>query len=99
MPCFKLGIRFDRRDMVKRFLASKRTGFYLAVRLEGEVARGEPIELLEKQESGVTITDVVNLYSTDSRNQGLLRRATESPALPQGWKDYFRKRLWDADAG
>jgi MOSC domain-containing protein YiiM len=99
MPCFKLGIRFDRRDLVKRFLASKRTGFYLAVRLEGEVARGEPIELLEKQESGVTITDVVNLYSTDSRNQGLLRRATESPALPQGWKDYFRKRLWDADAG
>ena len=99
MPCFKLGIRFDRRDMVKRFLASKRTGFYLAVRLEGEVARGEPIELLEKLESGVTITDVVNLYSTDSRNQGLLRRATESPALPQSWKDYFRKRLWDADAG
>jgi MOSC domain-containing protein YiiM len=99
MPCFKLGIRFDCRDMVKRFLASKRTGFYLAVRLEGEVARGEPIELLAKQESGVTITDVVNLYSTDSRNQGLLRRATESPALPQGWKDYFRKRLWDADAG
>jgi MOSC domain-containing protein YiiM len=99
MPCFKLGIRFDRRDMVKRFLASKRTGFYLAVRLEGKVARGEPIELREKQESGVTITDVVNLYSTDSQNQGLLRRATESPALPQGWKDYFRKRLWDADAG
>jgi MOSC domain-containing protein YiiM len=99
MPCFKLGIRFDRRDLVKRFLASKRTGFYLAVRLEGKVARGEPIELREKQESGVTITDVVNLYSTDSRNQGLLRRATESPALPQGWKDYFRKRLWDADAG
>ena len=27
-----------------------------------------------------------------------LRRATELPALPQSWKDYFRKRLWDADA-
>jgi MOSC domain-containing protein YiiM len=26
MPCFKLGIRFNRSDMVKRFLQSGRTG-------------------------------------------------------------------------
>ena len=98
MPCYKLGIRFNRRDMVKRFLVSKRTGFYLAVLREGEVEKGDAIEFTEKQESGVTIMDIVNLHSTDSENQELLRRATELPALPQSWKDYFRKRLWDADA-
>jgi MOSC domain-containing protein YiiM len=53
---------------------------------------------MEKQESGVTITEIVNLYSTDSQNQELLRRASELAALPQSWKDYFRKRLLDADA-
>ena len=37
MPCFKLGIRFNRPDMVKRFLESGRTGFYFAVLKEGEV--------------------------------------------------------------
>ena len=98
MPCFKLGIRFNRRDMVKRFLQSKRTGFYLAVTREGEVGDGDVIQFIEKQESGVTITDIVNLYSVDSQNQDLLHRATELSALPQSWKDYFRKRLWDADA-
>jgi len=98
MPCFKLGIRFDRRDMVKRFLQSKRTGFYLAVIREGEVGRGDSIEFAARQESGVTIADIVDLYTADSQNQELLRRATDLPALPQGWKDYFRKRLWDADA-
>jgi MOSC domain-containing protein YiiM len=98
MPCYKLGIRFNRRDMVKRFLESKHTGFYLAVLREGEVEKGDAIEFTEKQESGVTITDIVSLYSTDSENQELLHRATELPALPQNWKDYFRKRLWDADA-
>ena len=98
MPCYKLGIRFDRRDMVKRFLQSKRTGFYLAVLREGEVESGDAIEFTEKQESGVTITEIVNLYSTDAHNQELLRRATELPALPQSWKDYFRKRLWNADS-
>jgi MOSC domain-containing protein YiiM len=98
MPCFKLGIRFDRRDMVKRFLQSKRTGFYLAVIRKGEVGSGDSIEFADRQEGGVTIADIVNLYTADSQNQELLRRATDLPALPQGWKDYFRKRLWDADA-
>ena len=98
MPCYKLGIRLNRRDIVKRFLASKRTGFYLAVLREGEVGQGDEIDFIEKQESGVTISDIVSLYSTDSQNQELLRRATTVPALPQSWKDYFRKRLWDADS-
>jgi len=49
MPCFKLGIRFDRPDMVKRFLLSKRTGFYLAVRREREVAAGDTIEYASEQ--------------------------------------------------
>ncbi len=97
MPCFKLGIRFDRPDMVKRFLHSKRTGFYLAVIHEGEVAAGDSIEFTDRQESGLTITDIVNLYTVDSENQEFLRRATELPALPDAWKEYFRKRLWDAD--
>src|SRR5437868_1359669 len=71
MPCFKLGIRFNRRDMVKRFLESKRTGFYLAVLREGEVQNADAIAFTEKQESGVTIRDIVNLYSADSQNQEL----------------------------
>jgi MOSC domain-containing protein YiiM len=65
---------------------------------EGEVKNGDAIEFIEKQETEVTITDIVNLYSIDSQNQELLCRATQVPALPESWKDFFRKRLWDADA-
>jgi MOSC domain-containing protein YiiM len=98
MPCYKLGVRFDRPDMVKRFLHSKRSGFYLAVLREGEVAAGDAMEFTDRQASGVTITDIVNLYTADSENQDLLRRAAGLTALPESWKDYFRKRLWEADA-
>ena len=78
---------------------AKRTGFHLAVLREGEVAAGDLIQFTERQEEGgVTIFDIVNLYTLDSENQELLRRATGLAALPDGWKDYFRKRLWDADA-
>ncbi len=97
MPCFKLGIRFNRPDMVKRFLQSGRTGFYLAVAKEGEVGSGDSIELLNRDEHNVTIADVVNLYRGDTTNHELLRSVSELPSLPNSWREYFRKRLWNPD--
>lgn len=97
MPCFKLAIRFHRPDVVKRFLRSGRTGFYLAVVREGAVAAGDSIELSAPGEHRITVADVVNLYTADAKNQDLLRRVSELSALPAGWRDYFRKRLWDPD--
>ena len=97
MPCFKLGIRFGRPDIVKRFLQSGRSGFYFAVLQEGEVAAGDSIELLKQDEHGVTVADVVNLYRNDANNQDTLRRVSELPSLPNNWREYFRKRIWNPD--
>ena len=89
MPCFKLGVRFDRPDMVKRFLESHRPVSISAVLQEGEVAAGDPIEFVERQESALTVTDIVNLYTVDSENQEILRRAVGLTALPESWREYF----------
>ena len=97
MPCFKLGIRFNRSDMVKRFLQSGRTGFYFAVLKEGEVAAGDSIKLIEGDEHNIPVADVVNLYRGDAGNQDLLRRVSELASLPNSWREYFRKRLWNPD--
>src|SRR5207245_4471672 len=85
MPCSKLGLRFGRDDMVKRFLRSGRTGFYLAVLREGEVVRGDPIEFTRRDDHGVTVADIAALYAHDIENEALLRRAAELPALPESW--------------
>ncbi len=98
MPCFKLGIRFGRMDLLKRMLRNGRTGFYFAVTAEGEVGVGDTIESIERLDEGLTVADVVRLYTVDAKNQELLRRATQTSRLPDSWKDYFRKRLWDPDA-
>jgi MOSC domain-containing protein YiiM len=98
MPCFKLGIRFDRADMVKRFLLSRRTGFYLAVTKEGDVSTGDSIEYLKQDEHNVTVADITNLYVADAASQQELKKVSELPELPAGWRDYFRKRIWDPDA-
>ena len=97
LPCYKLGIRFGRMDMLKRMLRNGLTGFYLAVTTEGEVAAGDTIEPIERLDEGLSVADVVRLYTVDAKNQELLRRATQTSRLPDSWKDYFRKRLWDPD--
>jgi MOSC domain-containing protein YiiM len=98
MPCYKLGIRFGHPDMVKRFLQSRRSGFYLAVEREGEVGAGDAIERLARSERRLTVADVVTLYAADSANQQLLENASDHPSLPAAWREHFRKRLWAPDA-
>jgi MOSC domain-containing protein YiiM len=93
MPCYKLGIRFGRTDIIKRFLASERTGFYFSVLKEGEVSAGDGIEVIEKNASGVRVVDVTRLYSSDKENVDLMMRAIATEALPNNWREYFRKRI------
>ena len=83
--------------MVKRFLQSGRTGFYFAVVKEGEVAAGDSIAAIERDEHNVTVADVVNLYREDAGNEDLLRRVSELPSLPNSWREYFRRRLLNPD--
>lgn len=64
LPCYKLGIRFQSDDMVKRFLACARTGFYLAITREGEVGAGDEIRLLSRDSNAVPISQITRLYVT-----------------------------------
>jgi len=93
MPCFKLGIRFDRTDMLKRFLMSERSGFYLSVLKEGEIGAGDEFQLLEKNTSGVRVVDVTRLFSSDKGNVDLMRRAIATEGLTESWREYFIEQL------
>jgi len=92
MPCFKLGIRFERLDMVKRFQQSGRSGFYLAVAREGVVAAGDAIHMTTGADA-VSVADIVALYVSRDPEQALLRRASQLAALPEGWREHFRSRI------
>jgi len=91
LPCYKLAARFQRADIVKRFLASRRTGFYFAVKREGEVAAGDAIERVAG--GGLSIAPVTQLYVGDGDDRDALRRAAGTAALPASWRAHFRERL------
>src|SRR5436309_2133260 len=63
MRCYKLGIKFGRADIVKRFLASRRTGFYFAVMREGMVGAGDDVELIGREQREISVDDDQQLAS------------------------------------
>src|SRR5208337_1842518 len=96
LPCYKLGIRFESDDMVKRFLSSGRTGFYLAVTREGEVGVGDEMKLIGREPNGVPVSEIVRLYTAKRYSEAdvaWVRRALRVEALPESWKRYIRERL------
>jgi MOSC domain-containing protein YiiM len=93
MPCYKLGIKFGRADIIKRFLASRRTGFYFAVVREGMVGTGDAIKLIGREQQEISVADVTRLYAFEKHDVKSLRRAIEVEALPQSWKGYFQHQL------
>jgi len=101
LPCYKLGVRFQSDDMVRRFLASGRTGFYLAVMREGEVGAGDEIKVISRDDHAVPVSEVTRLYIAKRYDDGdvrSLRRALRVAALPESWKEYFGERLERARA-
>ena len=93
LPCYKLGVKFNRDDMVKRFLKSRRTGFYCAVLREGEIGTGDAIHYLSRDDNRVTVADITRLYAFEKTDYAAMRRAVEVKALPESWKGFFRERL------
>ena len=96
LPCYKLGLKFQSDDMVRRFLASGRSGFYLAVTREGDVGAGDEIKVISRDENAVPVSEVTRLYIAkryDGEDVKSLRRALQVAALPESWKEYFRERL------
>lgn len=93
LPCFKLALRFGRADMLRRFHKSGRSGVYFAVHVEGDVAAGDPIELLERHPAAVSITELLRVYFDDRADPARLRALIAIPALSDAWRAEFQERL------
>jgi MOSC domain-containing protein YiiM len=93
MPCYKLAAKFERDDMIERFLRSGRSGFYFSVEQEGEVGKDDSFELISQNRDGITIAEMNLLFLQEKYNRDLLQKAIATTALPESWREYFLPRL------
>jgi MOSC domain-containing protein YiiM len=93
LPCFKLNLKFQRDDMIKRFLESRRTGFYFRVLREGEVGAGDEIVLVHQDENRVSVLDALRLYLRESDSSELRNRALQVEYLSPSWRKEFSEQV------
>jgi len=92
MPCYKLALKFNRADMIKRFWKSGRSGFYFRVVEEGELQAGDSIGLEASANPAVSVAEVLTLYRNPKPQREDLERALATP-LTSEWKEELRERL------
>jgi MOSC domain-containing protein YiiM len=93
LPCYKLNLKFERDDMVKRFLASHHSGFYLRVLREGEVGAGDEIVLVHEDENRVSVLGALRIYLRESDSSELLERALRVEYLSPSWREAFSELI------
>ncbi|MEY2538204.1 MAG: hypothetical protein QOG67_1944 [Verrucomicrobiota bacterium] len=98
MPCYKLGIKFGNPEIMKRFLASRRTGLYFAVVREGTVGAGDTVKLVRREQQQISVWDITRLYAFDKEDIDAKRRAIKVAALPESWKSYFKHQIAKAES-
>jgi MOSC domain-containing protein YiiM len=87
IPCYKLNLKFERGDMAKRFLASRRSGFYFRVLREGEIGAGDEIVRVHQDENRVSISDVLKVYLGAPDSEELRERALRVKYLSNSWRE------------
>jgi MOSC domain-containing protein YiiM len=96
MPCYKLGVKFGRMDIVRQFMESKLPGIYFRVLKEGYVQSGDEIKLICRDKNDVTVKDIVRLVSGGG-DEATIRRAIQIKALPPAWRQEFLDYLGESD--
>ena len=92
VPCAKLGMRMEDEAFVGRFHFSGRVGFYLRILKEGELSPGDAIERLHSDVGQLSILDAMLALNKNPRQQEIIRRALQIPALSQAWRESLTKK-------
>jgi MOSC domain-containing protein YiiM len=90
-PCFKLGMRMGDADFVDRFDAAARFGAYLRIVHDGDIGAGDELTVVRERTDGITVREL-GMVTRDAE-PGFLRRIADDADVPDGWRDWARRRL------
>lgn len=92
IPCFKLGIRAGDASFPKRFLDSRRTGFFFRVLVPGVVRAGDGFTRVTAGPGGFTMLEVLELFHGRDPDGARLGEAAKLAALPEAWRQRAAER-------
>jgi MOSC domain-containing protein YiiM len=97
IPCFKLGLAFNRDDMPRLFVENAATGIYFRVIETGSVASGDTVSLKQPHPAKLSVQRLFKAYFDnsldESEKQAVMREALEIDALSIEWREKLEYRL------
>jgi MOSC domain-containing protein YiiM len=76
----------------RRFAAARRPGAYLRILAEGEVAAGDPVEVVHRPGHGLTVAEVSRIYHDD---HAAAARLLQVPELADTWRQWASRLATD----
>ena len=83
IPCWRLGARMNDPKFPRRFTEALRPGAYLRIIVEGDVAAGDEISIIEKPDHDLTVRDIFRIYTRDREEAG---RLLAIPRISESWR-------------
>lgn len=93
LPCWKLNVRFDVRDMARRVQTSGRTGWYFRVLEPGQIAPGDRASLAERPHPDWSLDRVSRVLYRDTLDGAALEALAALPGLPEPLRKLARRRI------
>jgi MOSC domain-containing protein YiiM len=89
IPCYKLAMKMDDPEFVRRFAQALRPGAYLSIVQEGAVAAADGVEVVHRPQHALTLAEMVRIYFLERHRIGELADVED---LPAAWRDWARER-------
>jgi MOSC domain-containing protein YiiM len=91
-PCYKLAAVTGRPDLLKRFVRSGRTGWYLRVLQPGIVPVAGPVQVMTRDPAGITVLASHRALTAET-SRSTLEAIVRAPALAAAWREPLLARL------
>ena len=90
-PCYKLAARLNYQPILERMYSERRHGWYMSVELEGTVAAGDEIRLIERMPNSITVLELISVWMGHDLSPDLVARTLALDLSPK-WKDKIVQR-------
>lgn len=92
-PCYKLGIRFGTQKILRQFIDRNYPGTYVKILEEGEVQKGDEVQLVEQSKNTLTVQQFYELMFTKEKSKEILGLFMSNESVPQYKKERYKKFL------
>ncbi len=92
-PCYKLGVRFNDKRVIRQFIEHNKPGTYVRILEEGEVKIDDALILQEQSKNSLTTQQFYELMFAKEKDKAVLELFMSNDSVPQYKKERMKKFL------